>query len=101
MNGLLRLLKKIALRIWRIMTFRSGVYCKYGKKNSIMKHVFLHEYTEVGSYNYIGLYTQSLNAKIGNYCSIASGVKLGQSNHDYTCVKIYSCASLGSTSFPL
>ena len=28
----------------------------------------------------------TLNAKIGNYCSIASNVKIGQTNHDLTCV---------------
>ena len=42
--------------------------------------------TSIGSYNYIGHYTMSLNTSIGNYCSIASGVKLGQGNHDLKCV---------------
>ena len=79
-------LKKALKRIWRIITFRSGIYGSFGKSNRIKKHVFIHEFTTIGSYNYIGSYTQILNAKIGNYCSIAPSVKIGQSNHDLTCI---------------
>lgn len=84
--SVVRLFKKIMNRLWRIVTFRGGLYGKIGKKNRIKGHVFIHELTTVGSYNYIGAYTQMLNARVGNYCSIAPNVKIGQSNHDLSCV---------------
>lgn len=81
-----RYIKKTIHRIWRIISFRVGVYGAVGKHNNIKHPAFIHEFSNIGSYNYIGAYTQILNAKIGNYCSIAPGVKIGQSNHDLSCV---------------
>ena len=79
-------LKKALHRLFRIFSGKRGIYCKLGRKNKICKDVFLHEMTDIGSYNYIGNYTMTLNAEIGSYCSIASGVKIGQSDHDLKCV---------------
>ena len=83
---MIRLVKKVLFRIFRIITFRRGIYCRLGKSNHFCKGVFLHERTTVGSYNYFGDNTMTLNAEIGNYCSIASNVKIGQGNHDLKCV---------------
>ena len=83
---ILHKIKKIPKRLWRIITLRRGVYCYMGKGNRICNGVFLHEMTSIGSYNYIGHYTMTANAEIGSYCSIASGVKIGQSDHDLSCV---------------
>lgn len=82
----LKRLKKALVRLWRIGTFRRGIYCSLGKHNKICKGVFLHEMTSVGNFNYIGYHTMTLSAEIGNYCSIASGAKIGQGDHDLNCV---------------
>ena len=78
--------KKVIHRTWRIITCRKGLYGKIGKHNRIMKNVSIHELADVGNYNYIGTHTMILHAKIGSYCSIAPYVKIGQSNHDLSCV---------------
>jgi len=39
--------------------------------------------TEVGKYTYIASNVYINNAKIGNYCSIASGTKIGGSEHSW------------------
>ena len=80
------IVKKAVHRLWRILTFRKGIYCTLGKGNKFGKDVFLHEKTSLGSFNYVGYHTMTLNATIGNYCSIASGVKIGQGDHDLKCV---------------
>lgn len=77
---------KAVRRLIRIVSGKKGVYCYYGKGNRFCSGVFLHEMTKIGNYNYIGNNTMTLNAKIGNYCSIASNVKLGQMEHDLSCV---------------
>ena len=77
---------KALKRIIRIITFRKGVYCALGKKNKICAGTFLHEYTQLGNYNYIGNGVMSFHSKIGNYNSIAAGVKIGQMEHDMACV---------------
>ena len=79
-------IKKLFKRVIRIFLGKKGVYCKLGKGNRICRPVFFHEMTTVGNYNYIGHYSMTLNAEIGNYCSIASSVKLGQGDHDLKCV---------------
>ena len=80
------MVKKICMRLLRILTGRKGVYCRMGRKNRFCPGVFLHEMTEVGSHNYFGHGTMTLNARIGSYCSVASNVKIGQMEHDLTCV---------------
>ena len=77
---------KAIRRCLRIVTGKRGVYCRLGTGNRFGRNVFLHEMTQIGSYNCFGRGTMLLNAKIGNYCSIAPGVKIGQMNHDLHCV---------------
>ena len=84
------MLKKICLRLFRILTGRKGVYCRMGRKNRFCPGVFLHERTEIGSRNYFGHGTMTLNAKIGSYCSVASNVKIGQMEHDLSCVSTHT-----------
>ena len=91
---LLNTIRKAIRRFWRIVTFRKGIYCNLGKGNKICKGVFLHDKTTVGNYNYIGHGTMTLNAIIGDYCSIASNVKIGQMDHDLQCVST-SCHIFG------
>ena len=50
------------------------------------KRLFLHEMASIGNYNHIGNNTMMLNSIVGNYCSIAPNVKLGQLEHDLRCV---------------
>ena len=73
-------------RLFRIASGKKGVYCKKGKGNAFGKYLFLHENTSIGSYNHIGNGTMAANAIIGNYCSIAPYVKLGQMEHAISCV---------------
>ncbi|MCH4475902.1 CatB-related O-acetyltransferase [Staphylococcus haemolyticus] len=75
------MIKKIIKRLVRISSFKKGIYGKIGKGNKFSWSVFVSEGAQLGSYNYVGPYTMINNAKIGNYCSIAPGVKLGQAEH--------------------
>lgn len=79
-------IQKAMHRLFRIFCGKKGIYCRHGKGNSFGKYLFLHENTSVGSYNHIGNGTMTANARIGNYCSIAPYVKLGQMEHDISCV---------------
>ena len=78
--------RKIFHRLLRLLCGRKGVYCKYGKGNVFGKRLFLHEMASIGNYNHIGNNTMMLNSIVGNYCSIAPNVKLGQLEHDLRCV---------------
>lgn len=84
--------RKIINRLVRIATFRKGIYGNIGYGNTYKKNVFIHEMSTVGNYNYFGNDVMVTNAKIGNYCSIAPGVKIGQAEHSIsyitTCNKI-------------
>ena len=82
----MKMLLKIARRMFRILTGKKGVYCFMGKGNKVCSGAFLHEKTILGNYNYIGNGSMFLNSKIGNYCSIANNVKIGQMDHDLDCV---------------
>ena len=77
--------RKGFFRLYRIIRFGHRVYGKVGVNNKFARGCLLLEDAKIGSYNYIGSYTMINNAKIGNYCSIAPGVKIGQANHDITC----------------
>ncbi len=79
-------IKKSLHRTKRILMGKRGVWCKYGKKNVFSPGALLHEYTQVGSYNHFGNRVMLMNARVGNYCSIGPEVKIGQMNHDLSCV---------------
>ena len=75
------MIKKIIKRLLRITTLKKGIYGRIGKGNKFSWSVFVSEGAQLGSYNYVGPYTMINNTQIGNYCSIAPGVKLGQAEH--------------------
>ena len=82
-NGLKRI-KKGLFRLYRILSFRKGIYGKYGIGNKFMKNVLISEGSIVGNYNYIGSKTTINKAIIGNYCSIAPNVTIGPGEHNIT-----------------
>lgn len=88
----MQLTKKAIFRLYRIITGKKGIYGKIKKHNQFTKGVFITEGAKIGSYNYFGPYTMVNNAIVGNYCSIAPNVKIGQANHSIsyitTCQKI-------------
>lgn len=82
----IKVLNKAFRRLYRIAVFKRGIYGKYGKRNRFCKDVYMNERTTVGSYNYFGERVVLFNAVIGNYCSIANSVKIGELSHDIECV---------------
>jgi acetyltransferase-like isoleucine patch superfamily enzyme len=48
----------------------------------INKNARIDDQTTIGSYTYIGINTGITKAVIGNYCSIANNVNIGQGEHD-------------------
>ena len=72
---------KLFFRLFRALTFRKGIYCKYGAKCKFGSHAYVDEETMLGSYNYVGRYTTISASLIGNYCSIADNVTIGPGEH--------------------
>ena len=63
------------------MTGKKGIYGSIRKGNRFKKGVFISEIANIGMNNYFGSFSMVNNACIGNYCSFAPGVKIGQANH--------------------
>ncbi|RCW30043.1 CatB-related O-acetyltransferase [Marinilabilia salmonicolor] len=67
-----------------------------GKDTTIERGVFVDPHSKIGKYCYVGPYTFVTKSIIGNYTSIASGVKIGQGEHDIakvsTCSRFYKNA---------
>lgn len=74
-----RKLTKVILFLRR----RGKIFCKMGIENRFGFNAYLNDICEIGNYNYVGANTVISYAIIGNYCSIAPGVKIGLANHDY------------------
>ena len=71
------------------LLFRQGVYSsnvslltKLGKNTVVNMYSNIDSQTSIGNYTYIGKNTSITKTKIGNYCSIADGVYIGQGEHD-------------------
>lgn len=77
---------KVIKRIYRILVLKKGIYGTYGRKNRFCSGVYMNERTMVGSYNYFGERVVMFNVRMGNYCSIANSVKLGELEHDLGCI---------------
>ena len=75
-------LNKAFHRLIRIIMFKKGVYCKYGKGCVFKEGFFADEETVVGNYNFFGRFTTITKANIGSYCSIAPFVTIGPGEHD-------------------
>ena len=84
------IIKKAFRRIFRIITFRKGIYGTVGHNNVFKNNVYIHEMSDIGSYNYFGNGTMLANASVGNYCSIAPGVKIGQAEHSVSYITTYN-----------
>lgn len=52
-------------------------------KKFIKKNVLFDKYSKVGIHTYIGYGGNITKSKIGNYCTIANNVFIGQGEHDY------------------
>lgn len=76
-------------RLGRILNGKKGIYGKYGRGNKFLSNVAIMEDSKVGSYNYFGPRTMLNNAVIGNYCSIAPDVKIGQGEHSLYFITTY------------
>ena len=71
------------------LLFRQGVYSsnvslltKLGKNTVVNMYSNIDSQTSIGNYTYIGKNTSITKTTIGNYCSIADGVYIGQGEHD-------------------
>lgn len=89
------LFSRILLRAWRIITFRKGVYGTYGKKNHFSEYVIIYESAKIGNYNYFAPFSMVSNCKIGNYCSIGPGAKVGMAEHDLSACSTRSIINNG------
>lgn len=74
-------IKKAIHRMWRIGTFRKGIYGNVGGGNKFCNGVLIDEGTSVGNNNYFGANVHVTAANIGNYCSIAPNVTIGPGEH--------------------
>lgn len=84
------LLKKALFRISRIVRGKKGIYGEIrGKGNKFDTGVYIEEVASIGSDNYFGPYTMINNARIGNFCSIGPGVKIGQGSHSLSYFTTY------------
>lgn len=80
------IIKRILNRFIRIITGHKGLYCAHGKENHVSEGTILYEPCSIGSNNYFAPYTLAYNARIGNYCSIGPGCKIGLAEHDITAI---------------
>lgn len=85
----MNLIQKAIGRVFRMMRGKKGIYGIFGKGNRFTKGVFMEEAAVVGNYNYFGPYVMLNNVKLGNYCSIAPNVKMGQGVHSKDFVTTY------------
>lgn len=60
-----------------------------GNNVTIMEGSMTDHLTEIGDYSYIGRYCYLTKVKIGNYCSIANNVSIGQGEHDLNKIQFF------------
>lgn len=87
-------------RMWRILTFKKGVYGRVGKHNHFSKGVVIYENADVGNYCYFSPYSLINNASLGNYCSIGPGCMIGLGEHNYRLVSTSTIIGSGSNGRP-
>ncbi len=68
-------------KLIQCIRYRRIVLGKIGKHNDLRPGILLTSTSIIGNYNHIGDRVMIGNATIGNYCSIAPDVKIGQSHH--------------------
>lgn len=96
-----KLIKKIVHRCYRILTGRLGIYGTLGRGNVFGRRVFIHEMSSVGKYNRFGRDTMLTHARVGNYCSIAPGVKIGQAKHSVSYITTYNAIVSVNTGYKM
>ena len=95
------IIRKIIHRCFRIATGRLGIYGVLGRGNIFGRRVFIHEMSSVGKYNRFGRDTMLTYAQVGNYCSIASGVKIGQAQHSISYITTYDAIASVNTGYQM
>jgi len=65
-----------------VRSYKTSIKAKLGRNVKICENVEVDSETQIGKYTYVGQYTTITSAKIGNYCSIASFVKIGHGEHN-------------------
>jgi virginiamycin A acetyltransferase len=93
--------KTSLFKVFRLITLRRKVFGKIGKNNKFTQGVYINNMAIVGNYNYFGPYSMVNNAVIGNYCSIAPGVKIGQGEHSIDFITTYNNISSKLINFSL
>lgn len=88
-------------RLGRIVSGKRGIYGVLGKENHFAQGVLIYENAVVGSYNYFAPYAMANNAKIGNYCSIGPGCKIGLGEHDMTAISTMPAINNGEGNMEL
>ncbi len=66
----------------RVKSKHVNVKARIGSHSIIMEGSVIDAMSELGKYVYVGKYTYITKAKIGNYCSIANNVSIGQGEHE-------------------
>lgn len=94
-------IKKLFFRLYRLVKFRNKVFGKIGKNNFFDWSVYINEDATIGNNNYFGPYVMVNNAIIGNYCSIAPSVKIGQGKHSIEFYTTYQKLSKKMINFSL
>lgn len=93
--------KGIIFKIYRILKYRHKVFGEIGKHNKFNTAAYVHSDAQIGNYNYIGPYAMINNAIIGNYCSIAPSVKIGQGEHSIQYITTFNIISKKLINFNL
>ncbi|WP_461629859.1 CatB-related O-acetyltransferase [Labilibaculum euxinus] len=65
-----------------VKSFKTSIKSSLGENVKICEDVEIDSKTSIGKYTYIGQYSTITSSRIGNYCSIASFVKIGHGEHD-------------------
>ena len=81
-------LAHVCNRLYRTILGKKGIYCNMKKGNHFSEGVLIYENATIGSYNYFAPYVIANNVKIGNYCSIGPGCKIGLGEHDMSAISM-------------
>jgi len=63
-------------------SFNIAFYAKIGKKTVIKEYTEIDNSCDIGKYGFIGRNCHITKTKIGNYCSLANNISIGQGEHD-------------------
>ena len=99
--GFMQKVSKGLFRAGRILTGKKGVYGSLGKGNHFAQGVLIYENATIGSHNYFAPYSLINNARIGNYCSIGPGCRIGLGEHDLSAVSTLPAVGNGSGNMEL